>query len=76
MHGLAQVVATTLTLDDGFVNLASGNVAVAGQLDAEVSLVVAKIEIAFAAISEYKALSMSEIGILAVCLCQSSENCT
>lgn len=61
LHGLAQIVAATLTLDDGFVDLASGDVAVTGQLDAEVSLVVAEIEIAFAAISEYKALSVSEI---------------
>lgn len=49
---LAQVVALALALNDVLVDLAGGDVVVAGQGDVEVALVVAEIEIDFAAVGE------------------------
>jgi hypothetical protein len=45
LDSLAKVVATTLTLDDVLVDFSGGDVVVAGKLDIEEALVVAKVEI-------------------------------
>lgn len=49
LHRLAEIVATTLLLDDVEVDLAGGDVVLAGEADREVTLVVAEIEIDFGA---------------------------
>jgi len=49
---LAQVVALALALDDVLVDLAGGNVVVAGQGNVEVALVVAEIEIDLTTVGE------------------------
>ena len=54
LHRLAQVVALALALDDVLVDLAGGDVVVAGEGDVEVALVVAEIEVDFAAVGEDK----------------------
>ena len=45
LNGLAEVVTSALGLDDLLVDLAGGNIVVAGQGREEVALVVAQIEI-------------------------------
>jgi hypothetical protein len=62
LDGLAEVVADTLALDDGFVDLASGNVVVASKGGEEVTLVVAEIEIHFAAIVSHVDLTVLNWG--------------
>jgi hypothetical protein len=52
LHGLAQVVALALALDNVLVDLAGCDVVVAGEGDVEVALVVAEIEIDFTAVGE------------------------
>lgn len=59
LHRLAQVVPSSLTLDDVLVHLARGDVILAREGDVEVSLVVAQVEIDFAAVVEDKAFAVS-----------------
>lgn len=49
LHRLAKVVAAALLLDDVEVDLAGGDVVLAREADREVALVVAEIEVDFAA---------------------------
>ncbi len=49
LHRLAEIIAAALLLNDVQVYLAGGDVVLAGEADREVSLVVAKIEVDFAA---------------------------
>ena len=58
LHRLAQVVALALALDDVLVDLAGGNVVVAGQGDVEVALVVAEIKIDFTTVGENEDLAV------------------
>lgn len=58
LHGFAQVVALALTLDDMLVDLARGDVVVACEGDVEVALVVAEIEVDFAAVGENEYFAM------------------
>jgi hypothetical protein len=50
LHSLAKIVALALALDDVLVNLAGGNVVVAGEGDVEVALVVSEIKVDFTAV--------------------------
>jgi len=54
LYGFTQIVSLALAFDDVLVNLASGDVVVAGQSDVEVTLVVAEIEVNFTAVGEDK----------------------
>jgi hypothetical protein len=54
LHRLPKIVATTFTLNDMLVYLASSNVVLASESNVEVSFVVAKVEVDFAAIIEDK----------------------
>ncbi len=45
LNGLSEVVATTLTIDDGFIDAASGDRVATGGMDASESLVVAEVEV-------------------------------
>ena len=45
LHCLAQVVAAALALDDRLVDLAGGEVVVAGQADVQEALVVAQVQV-------------------------------
>lgn len=58
MDGFAQVVALALTLNNVLVDLARGNVVLAGEGDVEVTFVVAEIEIDFAAVGEDEYFAM------------------
>jgi len=58
LYGFTQVVALALALDNVLVDLASGDVVVAGEGDVEVALVVAKIEVDFAAVGEDEYFAM------------------
>jgi hypothetical protein len=58
LHRLAQVVALALALDDVLVDLAGGNVVVAGQGNVEIALVVAEIEIDFTTVGENEDLAV------------------
>jgi hypothetical protein len=58
LHRLAQVVALALALNDMLVNLARRDVIVARQGDVQVALVVAEIEVDFAAIGENEDFAM------------------
>jgi hypothetical protein len=58
LHGLAKIVSASLALNDLLVDLASCNVVVAGEGDVEVALVVAEVEVDFAAIREDKNFAM------------------
>lgn len=59
LHRLAQIVALALALDDMLVDLARGDVVLTRQGDVQVALVVAEIEVDFAAVGEDKDLAMS-----------------
>lgn len=59
---LAQIVAFSFPIDDMLVDLASGDIAISGQGDVEVALVVAQVEINFAAVVQHEALAMSVVG--------------
>jgi hypothetical protein len=50
LHGFAEVVAFALALDDMLVDLAGCDVVVAREGDVEVTLIVAEIEVDFAAV--------------------------
>lgn len=52
LHGFAQVVALAFPLDNVRVDLAGGDVVLARQGDVEVALVVAQVEVDFAAVGE------------------------
>ena len=52
LHRLAQVVALALALDDMLVDFAGRDVVIAGQGDVEITLVVAEVEVDFAAVGE------------------------
>jgi hypothetical protein len=54
LYGFTQVVALALALDDVLVDLAGGDVVVAREGDVKVALVVAEIEVDFAAVGEDK----------------------
>lgn len=58
LYGFTQVVALALAFDNVLVDLASGDVVVAGEGDVEVALVVAKIEVDFAAVGEDEYFAM------------------
>lgn len=60
LHRLAKVIALALALDNVLVNLAGGDVVVAGEGDVEIALVVAEIEVDFAAVGEDEDLTMPE----------------
>jgi hypothetical protein len=71
LYGFAQVVALALALDDVLVDLARRDVVVASEGDVEVALVVAEIEVDFAAVGEDKNLAMPGCRLvlsIAVCL--------
>jgi hypothetical protein len=52
LYRLAKIVAFALALDDVLVDLTSCDIVVAGESDVEVTLVVAEIEVDFAAVGE------------------------
>jgi hypothetical protein len=52
LHRLAEIVAFALALDDMLVDLARRDVVLARQGDVEVALVVAQVEVDFAAVGE------------------------
>lgn len=52
LYRLAKIIALALALDDMLVNLTSGDVVIAGKGNVKVTLVVAEIEIDFAAVGE------------------------
>lgn len=58
MHGLAKVIALALALNDVLVDLAGGDVVIAGEGNVEVALVVTKVEVDFAAVGEDKDLAV------------------
>ena len=58
LYGFTQVVALALAFDNVLVDLASGDVVVAGEGDVEVALVIAKIEVDFAAVGEDEYFAM------------------
>ena len=58
LYGFTQVVALALAFDNVLVDLASGDVVVAGEGDVEVALVVAKIEVDFAAVGKDEYFAM------------------
>lgn len=58
LHGLTQIVAPALALDDLLVDLAGRDVVVAGEGDVEVALVIAEIEIDFTAVGEDEDLAV------------------
>jgi hypothetical protein len=58
LHGFTQIVALALALNDVLVDLAGRDIVVAGQGDVEVALVVAKVEIDFAAVGEDEDFAM------------------
>jgi hypothetical protein len=58
LYGFTQIVALALTLDDVLVDFASGDVVIAGEGDVEVPLVVAEIEVDFAAVREDEDFAM------------------
>lgn len=61
LHRLPKVVATTFTLNDMLVYLASSNVVLASESNVEVPFVVAKVKVDFAAIIEDKDFTVSVI---------------
>lgn len=58
LDGAAEVVATAFLFNDVLVDLAGGDVVIAGQIEAEVALVVAQVEIGLAAVLEHEALAV------------------
>lgn len=64
LHGFTQIVALALALDDVLIDLAGGDVVVAGEGDVEVALVVAEIEVDFAAIGEDEDLAVPANGLV------------
>jgi hypothetical protein len=58
LYSLAEIVALSLALDDVLVYFAGGDVVVASEGDVEVALVVAEIEVDFAAVRENEYLAM------------------
>lgn len=60
LHRLAQVIASALGSNDLLVDLASRDVVVPSESNVQVALVVAEVEIAFAAIVENVALAVSK----------------
>jgi hypothetical protein len=66
LYRLAQVVALALALNDVLVDFARGDVVVAGEGDVEVALVVAEIEVDFAAVGEYEDFAVPG-GVLVWC---------
>ena len=58
LHGLAQVLAAALLLDDRQVDLAGGVVAVAGQRGVGEPLVVAQVEVGLGAVVEHVDLAV------------------
>ena len=58
LNGLAKIVATTLTVDDGLVDPASSDRIVARCADASETLIVAKVEVGLHAIDSHIALTM------------------
>ena len=58
LHRLAQVIAFSLTLDDVLVDLASGDVVIAGKGDVEVAFVVSEVEIDLTAVGEDENFAM------------------
>lgn len=58
LHRLAEIVALALALNDVLVDLARGDVVVAGKGDVEVALVVAEIEVDFTAVGEDEDFAM------------------
>ena len=58
LHRLAEVVALALALDDVLVDLACGDVVVAREGDVEVALIVAQVEVDFAAVGEDEHLAV------------------
>lgn len=59
LHCFAEVVAATLALNNMLVDLARGDVLVAGEGDVEVAFVVSKVEVDFAAVIEDVDLAVS-----------------
>jgi len=62
LHGAAEVVASPLALDDGLVDLAGRDVVLAGDGDVQVALVVAQVEVDFAAVVEDEDFAMPLVG--------------
>lgn len=58
LDSAAKVLALALVLDNLLIDLASGDVVVAGKIDTEVTLVVAEIEIGLATIVKDEALAV------------------
>ena len=58
LHGLAEVIAAPLLLDDGQVDLAGGEVAVAAQRGVGEALVVAQVEVGLGAVVEHVDLAV------------------
>jgi hypothetical protein len=61
LHSLAEIIALALALDDVLVDLARGDVVVASKGDVKVALVVAEIEVDFAAVGENEYLAVPAI---------------
>ena len=62
LHGLAQVLALALLRDDALVNLAGGDVVVPRQSRIHESLVVAQVQVGFAAVVQNEHLAVLERG--------------
>lgn len=54
LHSLSQVIASALALDNVLVNLPGGDIVFSSEGDIEVSLVVAKVEVAFSTVVKDK----------------------
>lgn len=59
LHCFPEVVATTFALNNMLVDLACGDVLVAGESDVEVAFVVSEVEVDFAAVVEDVDLAVS-----------------
>jgi hypothetical protein len=64
LHRLAEIVALALALDDVLVDLAGGDVVVACEGDVKVALVVAQVEVDFAAVGEDEDLAMPRLRLV------------
>jgi len=60
LHGLAQILATTLFLDHGLVDLAGGEVVALAHARADVALIMAKIEVGLGTVIGHEHLAVLE----------------
>ncbi len=60
LNGLSQILPGPLLLYDGAINLAGGNVMVLPQVDVQIPLVIAKVEIGLRPVFQHEHLAMLE----------------